>query len=65
MRPVDAEPASVPEPNVQEPLLQALVKRQSKEEAGSIASAAVVVKSIADVRRSDRFHTSIRLPREL
>jgi hypothetical protein len=65
MQPVDAEPTSVPEPEVQEPLLQARVKRQSKEQAGSFGSAAVVVKSIADAKRPDRFYTSIRLPREL
>jgi hypothetical protein len=62
---VDAEPASLSEPEGQEPLQRTRVKRQPREKAGPIASAAIVVKSIADAKRSNRFYTSVRLPREL
>jgi hypothetical protein len=65
MQPVAAEPAPEPEPDVGGPLQQARRKRQSREQASQITSAAIVVKSIADAKRSDRFYTSIRLPREL
>jgi hypothetical protein len=61
----DAEPASLAEPEGQEPLQRTRGKRQPRAKAGPIASAAIVVKSIADAKRSDRFYTSIRLPREL
>jgi hypothetical protein len=62
---VDAEPVAVPELEVQEPLRRARGKRQSKKKVGSITSTAVVVKSIADAKRPDRYYTSIRLPRDL
>jgi hypothetical protein len=64
-RVVDPELVSQSEPEGQEPLQRTRRKRQSTEQAGPITSAAVVVKSIADAKRSDRFYTSIRLPREL
>jgi hypothetical protein len=43
------------------------IRRSAKTEglAREAASAQVVVKSIPDAKRSDRFYTSIRLPREL
>ncbi|MBM1175389.1 hypothetical protein [Microvirga arabica] len=61
----DAEPASLSEPEGQESLQRIRGKRQSRAEAGPITSAAIVVKSIADAKRSDRYYTSIRLPRAL
>ncbi|WP_445504417.1 hypothetical protein [Microvirga sp. G4-2] len=61
---VDAEPASVPDLEVEAPR-RAGRKRKTEVKEGQIASAAVVVKSIADAKRPDRFYTSIRLPREL
>jgi hypothetical protein len=64
-QPVDAELAPVSGSDVQEPLQRARRKWQSTEKAGPIASAAVVVKSIADAKRSDRFYTTVRVPREL
>jgi hypothetical protein len=42
-----------------------VASRRLRPKGGQIASAAVVVKSIADTKRPDRFYTSIRLPREL
>jgi hypothetical protein len=44
---------------------QARGKRKAKGRAGQSASAAVLVKSIADANGKDRFYTSIRMPREL
>jgi hypothetical protein len=38
---------------------------QSEDKTRTVDSAPVVVKSIPDAKRSDRFYTSIRLPREL
>jgi hypothetical protein len=38
---------------------------RSEGKARTVGSAPVVVKSIPDAKRSDRFYTSIRLPREL
>jgi hypothetical protein len=38
---------------------------QSEDKTRTVGSAPVVVKSIPDARRSDRFYTSVRLPREL
>jgi hypothetical protein len=61
----DAQPASLSDPEGQEPLQRTRAKRQPREKAGPIASAAIVVKSIADAKRSDRYYTSIRLPRAL
>jgi hypothetical protein len=62
---VDFEPAPLPEVEVQEAPRRAGRKRKAEVEGGQIASDAVVVKSIADAKRTDRFYTSIRLPREL
>lgn len=58
---------SVPEP-VQTPEAPSKrIRRSTKTEgpAHKAASVQVVVKSIPDAKRSDRFYTSIRLPREL
>ncbi|MBB3021295.1 hypothetical protein FHR70_004391 [Microvirga lupini] len=62
---VDAEPAPVPELEVQEAPWRAGRKRKAEPKEGQIAAAVVVVKSIADAKRPDRFYTSIRLPRAL
>ena len=62
---VDLEPASTPATEVQKPTQRAQGKRPTKDEEGRPTSAPVVVKSIADSKRPDRFYTSIRLPREL
>jgi hypothetical protein len=64
-QPVAAEPVPEAAPDVEGPLQRARRQRQSKGQASLIASAAVVVKSIADAKRPDRFYTSIRLPRDL
>ena len=40
-------------------------KQEREHRAQKAGSAPVVVKSIPDAKRSDRFYTSIRLPREL
>lgn len=60
---VGSEPESVQAPEVPAKRI-----RRSKKTEGSTrkaASAHVVVKSIPDAKRSDRFYTTIRLPREL
>ncbi|RDI53848.1 hypothetical protein [Microvirga subterranea] len=62
---VDAEPAPVPELEVQEAPRRAGRKRKAEPKEGQIAAAVVVVKSIGDAKRPDRFYTSIRLPRAL
>lgn len=61
----DAEPAATPVSLVQQPLKRVQGKRALKGKALQAPSAAVVVKSIPDAKRSDRFYTSIRLTREL
>ncbi|WP_414476425.1 hypothetical protein [Microvirga sp. M2] len=61
---VAAKPTPGPRSDGQEPSRRARGKRQSKA-GGQIASAPIVVKSIADAKRADRFYTSIRLPREV
>ena len=40
-------------------------RRKAKDETIASKPADIVVKSIADAKRNDRFYTSIRLPREL
>jgi hypothetical protein len=60
---VSSEPEPVQAPEA--PLKR--IRRSAKADgpAREAASAQVVVKSIPDAKRSDRFYTSIRLPREL
>jgi hypothetical protein len=53
------------EEGAEEPVMQGLRFRRSGEKARMAAAALVVVKSIPDAKRSDRYYTSIRLPREL
>jgi hypothetical protein len=62
---VDAEPVSVPDLETQEAPRRTGRKRKVEGKEGQIAATAVVVKSIADAKRPDRFYTSIRLPRGL
>jgi len=59
------EPASAPATEVQMPTQRGPGKRQAKDKEGRATAAPVVVRSIADAKRSDRFYTAIRLPREL
>jgi len=61
----DAEPAATPMSLVQQFPKGVQGKRAPKGKAHQASSAAVVVKSIPDAKRSDRFYTSIRLTREL
>jgi hypothetical protein len=51
--------------SAEEPVRQGLRSRRSGEKARRTSAAPVVVKSIPDAKRSDRYYTSIRLPREL
>ena len=61
----DPEPAAAPIAEVQSSPEQARGKRAAKERTDQTASAPVIVRSIADAKRSDRYYTSIRLPRKL
>lgn len=62
---VDADPAPVAEPEVQEPPRRTKGRRKTKDETVASESADIVVKSLADAKGTNRFYTSIRLPREL
>jgi hypothetical protein len=57
--PIDVEIEAI------EPLKRRRRSKKNEEKAQKMVSAPVVVKSIPDAKRSDRFYTSIRLPREL
>jgi hypothetical protein len=59
------EPVVAPGPEVQRSSTRVRGKRAAKDQAVQTASTPVVIRSIADSKRSDRFYTSIRLPREL
>ncbi|QRM35866.1 hypothetical protein [Microvirga sp. VF16] len=61
----DPERAAAPVSEVQPSAGQPRVKRVAKGRTVQTASAPVAVRSIADSKRSDRYYTSIRLPREL
>jgi hypothetical protein len=58
-----------PEPHIhgkaEERLKQSRRSNRSEAKAHETASAPIVVKSIPDAKRSDRFYTTIRLPREV
>ena len=60
---------SEPEPHIQgkaeERLKQSRSSKRSEAKAHKTVSAPVVVKSIPDAKRSDRFYTTIRLPRAI
>ena len=62
---VDVEPAPVTELEVNETPRRTKGRRKTKDETIASEPADIVVKSIADAKRTDRFYTSIRLPREL
>jgi hypothetical protein len=62
---VDAEPAPVAELEVHELPQRTKGRRKAKDETAQSEPAGIVVTSIADTKRKDRFYTSIRLPREL
>ncbi|MET0529559.1 MAG: hypothetical protein ABW003_14710 [Microvirga sp.] len=62
---VDAEPAPVAEPAGHEPLRRTRGTRTTKGTALRSERTEIVVKSISDAKRSGRFYTSVRLPRQL
>jgi hypothetical protein len=62
---IGSEPAIDVEIEAIEPLKRRRRSKKNEEKAQKMVSAPVVVKSIPDAKRSDRFYTSIRLPREL
>jgi hypothetical protein len=65
----DEETSSDPEPRkasrAKERLRAGLRPAKTEAQVRQASSAAIVVKSIPDAKRSDRFYTSIRLPRDL
>ncbi|MBM6582692.1 hypothetical protein ILT44_21030 [Microvirga sp. BT689] len=65
----DVEISSEPEPLVafraKESVRHKRRSKQTKDGSGKAISAPVVVRSIPDAKRSDRFYTSIRVPREV
>jgi hypothetical protein len=65
----DPEPVSEPEPQkpfrAKERMRAGLRPAMTEAQVRRTGSAAIVVKSIPDAKRSDRFYTSIRLPRDL
>jgi hypothetical protein len=65
----DPEPGLEPEPRkaskAKERSRAGLRPTKTKAKVRHTGSAAIVVKSIPDAKRSDRFYTSIRLPRDL
>ncbi|MBM6583845.1 hypothetical protein ILT44_26960 [Microvirga sp. BT689] len=65
----DLDISSEPEPMVvskaKEQLRQIKRPKQPQDKRRKTAATPIVVKSIADAKRPDRFYTSIRLPREL
>ncbi|WP_262299475.1 hypothetical protein [Microvirga sesbaniae] len=60
----EAEPAPIA-PETKKPSDQSRGPKRNAAPAPQAGSGPVVVKSIPDAKRSDRFYTSIRLPREL
>ncbi|KFG69388.1 hypothetical protein [Microvirga sp. BSC39] len=65
----DPEPGSEPEPRkasrAKESSRTGQRSTKTETQVRQTSSAAIVVKSIPDAKRSDRFYTSIRLPRDL
>lgn len=65
----DQATSSEPEPHMKRKaerhLKQGQRSKRREEQARKTASAPIVVKSIPDAKRSDRFYTTIRLPREM
>jgi hypothetical protein len=62
---IQSEPEPHMEAEAEKRLTQSRRSKRSEEKAHKTASAPVVVKSIPDAKRSDRFYTTIRLPREM
>jgi hypothetical protein len=62
---IQSEPEPHMEAEAEKRLTQSRRSKRSEEKAHQTASAPVVVKSIPDAKRSDRFYTTIRLPREM
>ncbi|WP_201838467.1 hypothetical protein [Microvirga zambiensis] len=62
---VDAEPAPIAEPQVHELPQRNKGRRTAKNETVASGPADIVVKSISDARGTNRYYTSIRLPRAL
>jgi hypothetical protein len=62
---VDAEPAPLAEPARHEPPRRTKGTLTTKRKALRGERTNIVVKSISDAKRSGRFYTSIRLPRQL
>jgi hypothetical protein len=62
---VEVEPASAAEMAAHKPSRQIKGRQQTKDEPVVSEPADIVVKSIADAKGTNRFYTSIRLPREL
>ncbi|MBL0408445.1 hypothetical protein JKG68_31760 [Microvirga aerilata] len=62
---INREPEPVMVSKVQKRLKQGRRPEQAKDQTRKMGSVPVSVKSIPDAKRSDRFYTSIRLPREL
>jgi hypothetical protein len=62
---ISAEPDPHTEVGSEKPLKQGRGSKRSEEETHKTAPAPVVVKSIPDAKRSDRFYTTIRLPRAI
>ncbi|MEZ0168404.1 hypothetical protein [Microvirga sp. TS319] len=61
----DARPTQAVESEEPSPPKRRTGVRRARVEADQVGAHAVVVRSIADAKRADRFYTSIRLPREL
>jgi len=65
MRAADSEPAAASGPEVQQSSRQVRGKRVAEDISDHVLYAPVIIRSIADSKRSDRYYTSIRLPRNL
>ena len=60
-----SEPAAATRPEVQQSSRRVRGKRLAEDKSDHVRSAPVIIRSIADSKRSDRYYTSIRLPRNL
>jgi hypothetical protein len=61
----DAEPTPLAEPEMHKPPKRTKGRQETKNDTVASEPADIVVKSIADAKGTNRFYTSIRLPREL
>jgi hypothetical protein len=62
---IQSEPEPHMEAEAEKRLTQSRRSKRSEEKAPKTAFTPVVVKSIPDAKRSDRFYTTIRLPRDM